>query len=193
MEKVIIYVLVDPVSLKIRYIGRTRSSLTTRLGQHVSKARHNYDNTHKSNWIRSLLKINSRPYIRKIAEIDGWEESHILERSLINKYKDRLVNHDDRGEGGKQRTYTQKQKDIISKSVREYYQANQIQTVTPIHAYNYDGSFHKSYPSIKAASIDLNIYHGTISKHLLGYSKIPNRIKMQFNYVKVDSMKDYTI
>lgn len=192
-NQVKIYVLIDPITLKVRYIGRTKSTLKKRLGEHVSKSKYNYCNTHKGAWIRSLLNVNLKPIIRKLTEIDGWEESHKLERSLINKYQNRLVNHDDRGFGGLNRTYTQEQKDNISNSLKKYYKLNQIQTVTPIHSYNYDGTYFSSHASIKQASMDLNIYHGTISKHLCGITKKPSRIRMQFSYIKVDSMKNWTL
>lgn len=191
MKEVIIYGLVDPITLEVRYIGRTRCSLKKRLAEHISKAKYNCCKTHKGAWIRSLLKINSKPYIRKLTSVIGWKESHDLERSLINKYKDRLVNHDDRGEGGF-RIYTKEQRKNISETLKQYYKIHQIKTATPIFVYNYDGSFYKNYPSIAEASRDTGIYHGTISKHLCGISKIPNRIKMQFSYTKVDKMRDWT-
>jgi hypothetical protein len=193
MEKVKIYVLIDPITLKVKYIGRTKiKNLNTRLSQHITKAKYYKDNTHKSNWIRSLLKINSRPYIKKIATVEGWKESYIFEKNLINKYKSRLVNHNDRGEGGLNTIVTVEQRKKISNTLKNYYKIHQIKTVTEIHVYNYDGSHYNSYISIKAASEDLGIYHGTISKHLCGISKIPNRIKKQFSYSKVDKMIDYT-
>lgn len=193
MEQVKIYVLIDPITLKVRYIGRTKiKSLNTRLSQHINKAKYHRDNTYKSNWIRSLLKINSRPYIRKIAVVQGWSESHVFEKNLIAKYRDRLVNHNDRGEGSLRKVLSAEQRKNISETLKEYYKVHQIKTMTEIHVYNYDGSYYNTYPSIQAASKDLGIYHGTITKHLCGTSKIPNRIKMQFSYNKVDKMIDYT-
>jgi hypothetical protein len=193
MEKVKIYVLIDPISLKVKYIGRTKiKNLNTRLSQHINKAKYYKDNTHKSNWIRSLLKINSRPYIKKIATVDGWSESYIFEKNLISKYKNRLINHNDRGEGGVNTIVTVDQRKKISETLKNYYKTHQIKTVTEVHVYNYDGTYYNSYISIIEASKVLGIYHGTISKHLTGISKIPNRIKKQFSYVKVDKMIDYT-
>ena len=47
--KVNIYVLIDPITLKVRYIGRTKKPLSERLSQHVGKAKHDKDkNTHKN-------------------------------------------------------------------------------------------------------------------------------------------------
>lgn len=83
MQRVVIYCLVCPITLKVRYIGRTTVSLPMRLSQHVFKAKHNRDNTHKSNWIRSLLKINSRPFIRTLCVVNGWDESY-KKRKRVN-------------------------------------------------------------------------------------------------------------
>lgn len=189
--KVKIYVLVDPITLKVRYIGRTKGTLKKRLAEHLCKAKKNYDNSHKANWIRGLLKMNSKPFIRQIAEVEGWTNSYIFERSLINKYRERLVNHDDRGEGGLQRTFTPEVRVRISESLKEFYSTNLIKTCTEVHAYNYDGTYYKSYYSIKAAAIDTGVYHGTISKLLGGRTLVPRKTKFQFSYTKVEQMTDF--
>lgn len=49
MEKTVVYVLVNPISLKIRYIGITKSSLNKRLGDHIFESRKNTVKTHKDN------------------------------------------------------------------------------------------------------------------------------------------------
>ena len=192
-KKVVIYVLVDPVTLKVRYIGRTSIKyLNSRLCQHINKAKNFKDNTHKSNWIRSLLKINSKPYIRQIAVVEGWAASYEFEKQLIYKYKDRLINHNDRGEGGKNVIITEERKLRIANTLKAYYKVNQIKTMTEVHVYDYDGTYIETYPSIQQAAKKTGIYHGTISKHLCGVSKHPKNIRKQFSYTRVDHMKDYT-
>lgn len=188
--KVNIYALVDPLTLKIRYIGRTKCSLKKRLAEHISKAKSLRDKTHKENWINSLLKINSKPYIRLLTVVEGWDYSHEFEINLIDKYKNRLLNHNDKGKGCLKQV-SEDQRLRISNTLKEYYKYNEIQTKTKVYVYNYDGSFFKEFNSIKEASISLNIYHGTISKHLTKVSKTPNRIKMQFSYTKVEYMTNY--
>jgi len=193
---VTIYALVDPISLKIRYIGRTRSSLQKRLQQHVCKAKKNYDcNTHKGNWIRKLIKMNSKPFIRKLTTVIGWVESYEFEKALINKYKNRLTNHDDRGEGGINKVITQNQRDKISKSLSEYYSnPENLHMNRKIYVYNYDGTFYKEFPSIEVAAKELGIFRSTIFKYLGGHigKRRPWRIKLQFSYEKVESMRDWT-
>ena len=93
---VTIYCLYDPIDCKIRYIGRTRKPLEIRLIEHVSKSK--YYNTYfpnkkppyKVNWIKSLLNQGREPKIKKLTEIEGWRESHVFEKKLIGKYKNKF-------------------------------------------------------------------------------------------------------
>lgn len=171
--KVSIYVLIDPVTLKVRYIGRTKNSLKLRLSQHVFKARHGNDNTHKNNWIRSLLKINSKPIIKLLTIVDGWENSHEVERDLINKHctKHDLVNNDDKGIGGINKEMTQEYKDQISKTLTEGYRSGKISHPRnkAINCYDYKGDFIKTFVSIKDAGTELNLSKKQISKCLTGF------------------------
>lgn len=75
-RKVKIYVLRNPDTLEIRYVGKTVRSLAQRLGNHIYNAKNTKHNLHLANWIMSLLKINKRPIIELIEECDYsyWEE-----------------------------------------------------------------------------------------------------------------------
>lgn len=165
-----IYVLIDPVTLKIRYIGRTKCSLAMRLSQHVFRAKNSKIKNHKNNWIRSLLKINSKPKIRLLTIVKGWTESHELERSLIQKYcvKHDLVNNDDRGEGHCNKILSQEYKDKISKTLTEGYRSGSIKhpREKAISCYDYKGNFIKSFKCIKDAVKELNIPRSRIRKCL---------------------------
>lgn len=58
--------------------------------------------THKTNWIRSLLKIGLKPTIVIIQEVGSKEELPEMEKQAIAKYKaegHRLTNSTDGGEG----------------------------------------------------------------------------------------------
>jgi hypothetical protein len=171
MEEVKIYALVCPLSLKIKYIGRTKVSLPMRLSQHVFHAKNFRDNTHKSNWIRSLLKINSRPYIRKLCVVKGWSESYEVERNLIAKYQSRLLNHNDRGSGNnapKSNEHRQKLSDFMKKTYTLKGKALHEKTV---YVYDLKGNLLSSYDSSKKAAANLGIYHKSISKALSGICK----------------------
>ena len=183
-----IYVLVDPFSLKVRYVGRTRSSLSVRLGQHVSKARYNREKTHKASWIKSLLKVNTKPYIRLLCNVEGWTESHEIERRLISRYKDRLLNHDDRGEGRVNHVVTQDQKVQTSITLKGRYSRGEISNPASkeVHVYNLSGAYIRSYKHGKEAANELSITYSAIYKCTKGITKQYGGY--QFSYEKVEKM-----
>lgn len=171
MEEIKIYALICPLSLKVKYIGRTKVSLPMRLSQHVFHAKNFKDNTHKSNWIRSLLKINSRPYIRTLCIIKGWSNSYEIEKKLIAKYEHRLLNHNDRGSGNNApKSNEHKQK--ISNFIKETYTLKgKALHEKRVYVYDIKGNLLRSYDSSKKAAVDLDIYHKSISKVLSGICK----------------------
>lgn len=61
-----IYALVDPSSTEIRYIGKTKSTLSRRLNEHKKNARR-YSH-HTANWISKLLREDSLPKIMLLEE-----------------------------------------------------------------------------------------------------------------------------
>lgn len=96
---VMIYGLYDPRSDKLRYIGKT-NDFELRLWQHINDAK-NGQRTHKSSWIRSLLKINLIPAIKLLgySTINSWKED---EKAWIEKAKKEgtdLTNLTDGGDG----------------------------------------------------------------------------------------------
>jgi len=171
MQRVVIYCLICPITLKVRYIGRTTVSLPMRLSQHVFKAKHNRDSTHKSNWIRSLLKMNSRPFIRTLCVVNGWNESYEKEKELINKHKHRLLNHNDRG-GGNNAPKSDAQKQKLSKiMIENYTDKGRALHEKKVFVYNIHGNYICEYSSCKKAAEDLGIYYKSISKVVCGIYK----------------------
>jgi DNA-binding CsgD family transcriptional regulator len=73
MKNVIIYTLSDPFTKNVRYIGKT-NCIKKRLNSHICKS-NLLKNTHKNNWIKNLLSVNSKPIIEIIDEvsINEWE------------------------------------------------------------------------------------------------------------------------
>lgn len=187
-----IYCLYEPHTCKIRYIGRTRSSLKRRLIQHKSKARNNYSNSHKENWIRKLLKNGIEPRIRLLTTLDmSWKESHEFEKSLISKHylKHNLTNGDDRGPGGlggknicvdMEKIRVDKIKSHFSKP------ENKINFYTPIYAYDNSGNFKKRYESSQFAVKELGICNVRLANHLQrSKTQLPNSIKgLHFRHFK---------
>lgn len=75
-RKVKIYILKDPDTLEIRYVGKTLMSLEHRLGNHINNARGQKHNKHLSNWILKLLSLGKRPLIELIEECENknWQD-----------------------------------------------------------------------------------------------------------------------
>ncbi len=166
-----IYVLVCPISLKIRYIGITgRKYLSSRLGGHIFDSINRNGKTHHHYWVRSIIKQGLRPIIRKIAECNTWEEARILELSLIEKYKIKhnLTNTNDEG----------KFKSTGIKSARVYF-------TKPIYLYNENGEFVEEFSSTKQLCDKLNIKKNTVKKILNRKKRFGKNIKYKFQLSRV--------
>lgn len=166
-----IYVLIDPRTLKVRYIGRTRCTLKKRLGEHLCIDR-NKRITRVKSWIKSLKSINSKPYIRLLTTCGGWEESHKLEQELIERHKEKhdLLNHRDRGAGNPFPLNSDFTRLQISKTLKEGYASGRLKPTRTkeVHVYNVDGTFVKSYSSITNCSKDMGVYKSSIERVLNG-------------------------
>ncbi len=74
LNRYIVYALQDPISYEIRYIGKSCSGLR-RPKRHFSECELKNDtNLYKVNWIRKLKKINKKPNILIIQELNNQEE-----------------------------------------------------------------------------------------------------------------------
>lgn len=73
MTKVFIYSLNCPIANQVKYVGKTKNSLSVRLSGHLS---YSGSNIEKANWIKSLLKEGRKPSIHllEIAPEHKWEE-----------------------------------------------------------------------------------------------------------------------
>ena len=172
-----IYVLVDPVECKVRYIGITCQELRERLENHIHDALYLPEvNYHKANWIKKLLDKGYKPIIRRLCTMPTRAEAEKLEEALIVKYKDKhnLVNI---SEGNGEFTSIGQKSAAVINSKRVY-------------VYNYDGSFYKEYPSVKECSNDLHIKYSCVFKCISGLYKYAKG--KQFSYTKVDRMPDLT-
>lgn len=107
MHKIIkIYTLADPISLKVRYVGKTVYPLEIRLRKHLVT----YEKNHRANWIRSLTKNNLKPIIELIEEVEesDWKFWEMYWIEQLNQWGFKLINATKGGESG-----------IISKQCRE--------------------------------------------------------------------------
>ena len=164
-----VYALIEPNTLKIRYIGITEQTLQKRLFGHLSDSFLKRDNSRKRSWVISLKNKGYIPIIKLLKVCNTREEALKLESELINRYyiKRRLVNCLDEGK-------------FTSRGVKS---AEQLKS-KKVYVYNYEGVFIKEFNSIKECSSELNIYHSTISRCLKGEYKYAKQY--QFSYTKQD-------
>lgn len=194
--KIKIYALIDPITLKTRYIGRTRLDLATRLYRHTyrtkSRLRKGERLTHKERWILSLLKKNSKPFIRTIVNLNcTWEESYEVEIKLIEKYlvSRNLTNHNDRGPS-KLKSISKEDRLKISNTLKRKYASGEIEPTktTPIHVYDLGGNYLKSFNQLNIAAKELKIDNSSIHRVLNGtYAKMKG---YRFSREKVDKLEN---
>ena len=95
-----IYALCDPLSQNVRYVGKTVKKLEHRLSGHLTPNRL-ATNTHKNNWIRSLLDKGVKPEIFLLEEVPDaewvfWEKWWIAYLSSLGVS---LTNETEGGDG----------------------------------------------------------------------------------------------
>lgn len=92
-----IYVLIDPRTNLVRYVGATSQSLKRRLTGHIGDLKLKKANTYKINWIRELQSLSLKPIIKLIEETEDWV---IREKFWYDYYKSKsLTNSRDGGSG----------------------------------------------------------------------------------------------
>ena len=64
-----IYVLKDPITMQVRYVGNTIRALSDRLSRHVQDASKGRDNPDKNEWILNLRAHGLRPIIEAVDEV----------------------------------------------------------------------------------------------------------------------------
>ena len=166
-----VYVLVCPISLKVRYIGITREKyLSKRLGGHIFDSINRNGKTYHHNWVRSLFNKGLKPIIKLLTICESWEDARKLELSLIRKYKisHSLTNSDDEG----------KFSSTGVKSARIY-------LTKPIYLYNDSGEFIKEFESLKLLCKELNIKQITAEKILNRKKKFGKNIKYKFQLSRI--------
>lgn len=83
-----IYVLKDPISEEIRYVGQTDNPerrYSRHLANSLNEKSHEYQ-THKSRWIRKIVDENNFPIIEIIEECNSYLESNKREKYYIEKF-----------------------------------------------------------------------------------------------------------
>lgn len=114
-----IYVLIDPTSKEIRYVGKTVKTLKNRLYGHITQSKDGKSDTYRDRWIRGLSAQGLRPEIREI-EVCGADWAN-RERFWIAHFRDagaRLTNHTDGGEGALGFRFTEERRKQCSERLR---------------------------------------------------------------------------
>jgi hypothetical protein len=128
-----IYVLADPRTSEIRYVGMTTRSLRTRLAAHLRDHRRD---TYRSRWINAVLEAGVKPVIIEI-EIVPADDRSAAERKWIAYYRAagaNLVNATDGGEGTLGRKLTPEQRQIVGEAARRRFQDPQARkAVSLVH------------------------------------------------------------
>ncbi len=117
-----IYTLSHPITNEIRYIGMTKSTLKVRLSNHIIDTKR--ENTRKANWIKSLLKINLKPFIEELDFCENWKDGCKLEIYWISQFKTwgfDLTNHSEGGDGIIGYVKTQEQREAHSKRMKIHF------------------------------------------------------------------------
>lgn len=111
-----IYTLSCPFTNQIKYVGKTvKKNLKLRLGEHLQECKRNKGGL-KNNWVKSLIKLNEKPIIELICEIEDdkdWQSEEIFYISYLRFLGFDLKNLTEGGEGTRYKM-TQEHKDKIS-------------------------------------------------------------------------------
>lgn len=156
-----IYVLKDPDSLDIRYVGKTVNSLISRLGQHIADTKRNKNN-HRVNWIRKVISGGKIPIIEEIDHCP-WNESQGMETYYITYYRNKgcnLINETDGGEG----TLGRKDSEETVKARKESLRKN----LPKIYQYDLQGNFIKEWDNAPLAAEVLGFNSAGITRCLRG-------------------------
>lgn len=98
IKNIHIYVLKDPETGEVRYVGKTKLTLEQRLKGHINEKNKNY----KCNWIKSLKAKDLVPIIESIERVsdETWAEREVYWIQYYKELDAKLVNSDDGGLGG---------------------------------------------------------------------------------------------
>lgn len=167
-----IYVLIDPITNDIKYVGKTVSSLSKRLSSHYKDKHH----THKTCWIKSLKDKGLKPIIQNI-EFCNEDELNCREIYWISYFKEKykLTNLTNGGDGlpiGFKHSDETKEKirknSLLSNNGK--FKKGNVRNLKAIEnskkkilVYNINGEFIQEIIGIKEASILLKINKNNIT------------------------------
>ena len=117
---IFIYYLLDPLTGKIRYVGKTYDP-QHRLGAHVREN----GRSRKSNWVKSLISKGAKPVMEILEEVEDdddtkWQDSERFWIAFFKSCGASLLNHDNGGMNGKMLSDETKQKMRIASTGRRH-------------------------------------------------------------------------
>lgn len=135
-----IYVLKDPRTLEIRYVGATSQQLKRRLTGHIGDTKLKNSNSYKINWIKQLLLLGLRPIIESVEIVreSNWIER---ERYWYSFYKTSILTNSRDGGAG----VFKKDTNSIERSSQAKFKA--------IDQYSLDGKLIKTWECIRDAEL----------------------------------------
>lgn len=154
-----IYVLKNPDTDEVRYVGKTSKDLTRRLNQHIYDSESENRNKRK-NWITKILSQGKIPLIEEIDHCN-WEDSQEKEIYWIKYYRDlgvNLVNSTDGGEGNLGYIKSEETINKLKNSLRKNLEC--------IYQYDLEGKFIKKWENAPIAAETLNIKTAGITRCL---------------------------
>jgi hypothetical protein len=97
----VIYTLSDPRTKKVRYVGFTSRKCGQRLSAHLHEAVYGRKQSHRTNWILSLLCIGLKPVMEVIESGtgDAWKDAECRWIAHFRANGAKLVNGTDGGDG----------------------------------------------------------------------------------------------
>lgn len=180
-RKTYIYVLEDPETKEVKYVGKTVSSLKHRLSQHLNDFR---GKSYKSNWIRKLKSKNLIPII-KIIDIVTWEDSAKVEMYWIQYFSEyfNLTNLSLGGEGALGNIKTEEQILKLRKSLRK--------NSRPVYKYTLKGKFLSKYNSCAEAAEILSLRRENINQCCLFKKKSHGNFIWSYNPPNIFDFSKY--
>lgn len=179
-----IYVLKDPITLEIRYVGKT-NSIKTRFCRHLSHARNLNNKRHIDNWIRS---INNNPIIEiiELCTEENWKDREIYWIKYYRDLKTNLCNHSDGGEGAGYRNKNcvgKKHTDATKQKIREATFNRSDDIKKHLSDIGKQKTLSKNNNAKKVIHINSNIEYGSLKEACLifnlNYSSEVNRIMLK--------------
>lgn len=82
-----IYILRDPHTNSIRYVGQTVRGLKDRFLEHINNSKKHKENTYKAKWIKKLLRNNLYPKIELLKTYNTADECNKAEIYYIDLFK----------------------------------------------------------------------------------------------------------